>query len=287
MDNQSNISTTNLSSNHKDDKSFLAAFLLSLFLGPLGIDRFYLGYRIKGVLKLITLGGLGVWYIIDLVLIISNQMKAKNGSALQDYSKNRKVAFTIFIIMLLVWVMGGYYDVTVFNNIGRTINKANGATISINSNSNSRNNSSAVTSTPLGSIAKVGDFAVKVIAVTPNPTTTGDSPNTGMQYLEVNLSITNISNTANDMVPGTFYYQTTSGKEFATADTMGNQSGDPNKRVQITGSQPLISDFLNPQQTDNTSYLIYQIPQGDKGKLIWHETTFDVTSPVIAIFDLF
>ena len=54
----------------KKDKSWLAALLLSIFLGSLGIDRFYMGYNGTGILKLITFGGLGIWWLIDLILII-------------------------------------------------------------------------------------------------------------------------------------------------------------------------------------------------------------------------
>ncbi|QNM86243.1 TM2 domain-containing protein [Polaribacter pectinis] len=64
-------------------KSQVTALLLSLFLGGLGVDRFYLGYTLLGVLKLITLGGFGIWYIIDLVMIITGDLQPKNGS----YSK--------------------------------------------------------------------------------------------------------------------------------------------------------------------------------------------------------
>ncbi|RCS27075.1 TM2 domain-containing protein [Polaribacter sp. WD7] len=64
-------------------KSQTTALLLSIFLGGLGIDRFYLGYTGLGILKLITLGGFGIWYIIDLVLIITGDLQPKNGS----YSK--------------------------------------------------------------------------------------------------------------------------------------------------------------------------------------------------------
>ncbi|QOD61537.1 TM2 domain-containing protein [Polaribacter haliotis] len=64
-------------------KSQTTALLLSIFLGGLGVDRFYLGYTLLGVLKLITLGGFGIWYIIDLVLIITGDLQPKNGS----YSK--------------------------------------------------------------------------------------------------------------------------------------------------------------------------------------------------------
>ena len=53
----------------KKPKSWVVALILSLFLGILGIDRFYMGYIGTGILKLITFGGLGVWYLVDIILI--------------------------------------------------------------------------------------------------------------------------------------------------------------------------------------------------------------------------
>ena len=53
----------------KKDKKWIVALLLSIFLGGLGIDRFYMGYVGTGILKLITLGGLGIWALIDIILI--------------------------------------------------------------------------------------------------------------------------------------------------------------------------------------------------------------------------
>jgi len=50
-------------------KSQLTAFMLSMFLGPVGADQFYLGFYVAGVLKLLSLGGLGLWWIYDIVRI--------------------------------------------------------------------------------------------------------------------------------------------------------------------------------------------------------------------------
>jgi len=61
----------------KKDKSWIAALLLSILIGGLGIDRFFLGYVGLGILKLITLGGLGVWWLIDVILIASKHKFAK------------------------------------------------------------------------------------------------------------------------------------------------------------------------------------------------------------------
>jgi len=63
-------------------KTFMTTLLLSLFLGGFGIDRFYLGYTGLGVAKLLTLGGCGIWSLIDLILIATRNLKDSNGNPL-------------------------------------------------------------------------------------------------------------------------------------------------------------------------------------------------------------
>lgn len=65
------------------DKDWGSALLLSIFLGWLGIDRFYLGYTGLGVLKLITGGGCGIWALVDSILIAVNKLPDSNGKPLR------------------------------------------------------------------------------------------------------------------------------------------------------------------------------------------------------------
>ncbi len=64
-------------------KSWTVAFLLSLFLGYLGADRFYIGRYTSAVLKLLTLGCFGIWWLSDVILIAADWRRDANGQPLK------------------------------------------------------------------------------------------------------------------------------------------------------------------------------------------------------------
>ncbi len=72
-------------------KNKLTAILLSVFAGTLGVDRFYLGYTTLGVVKLLTVGGLGVWTIIDLIMICTDQLRPADGSPWVEETRDENI----------------------------------------------------------------------------------------------------------------------------------------------------------------------------------------------------
>lgn len=62
------------------DHYFATTLLYSILLGFLGMDRFCLGQTGTAVGKLLTLGGVGIWWIIDIVLLITNNLLPEDGS---------------------------------------------------------------------------------------------------------------------------------------------------------------------------------------------------------------
>ena len=67
-------------------KSPTAAFLYSFFFGCFGVDRFYLGQTALGIAKLMTLGGVGIWALVDWFLI-SGAAHERNNDAIREIKR--------------------------------------------------------------------------------------------------------------------------------------------------------------------------------------------------------
>lgn len=69
---------------NRSTKSQKTAILLSLFLGAFGADRYYLGHYTTAVFKMLTIGGFGLAYMIDLVLIVCGYLGPADGALFHE-----------------------------------------------------------------------------------------------------------------------------------------------------------------------------------------------------------
>lgn len=68
------------------EKRILPAFLLCFLLGGFGAHRFYVGKTGTAILQILTFGGLGVWALVDLIMIICGGFRDKQGYKITDWT---------------------------------------------------------------------------------------------------------------------------------------------------------------------------------------------------------
>lgn len=66
------------------DKDFVVVLILAILVGSLGIDRFYVGKIGTGILKLVTGGGFGIWWLVDIVFILTGKYTDKSGAVVTN-----------------------------------------------------------------------------------------------------------------------------------------------------------------------------------------------------------
>ena len=67
----------------KSSRNWIVALLLCWFLGALGVHRFYVGKTGTGIAQLLTLGGLGIWVLIDFIMILVGAFTDNEGNRLR------------------------------------------------------------------------------------------------------------------------------------------------------------------------------------------------------------
>lgn len=133
---------------NRPEKVFLIAYFYSLVWGVFGVDRFYLGYWGLGILKLLTLGGFGIWSMIDLASITSGHMRDKWDRRLVDVDKYQKTAKRItlwsgvittiavlFVVGSLIWTAISL--INGFNNPNGLLNSIPGLNNALNGGASS------------------------------------------------------------------------------------------------------------------------------------------------------
>lgn len=82
------VSQPDINRNTSVNTRWLAVFLLALVVGVFGAHRFYTGRIGSGILMLITIGGLGIWYLIDLIMIVTGNFNDAYGRPIRISNVN-------------------------------------------------------------------------------------------------------------------------------------------------------------------------------------------------------
>ena len=69
-----------------DERKLLPTFLLAFLLGPFGAHRFFVGKIGTGILQLCTLGGLGIWMLVDLIMLVTGEFRDKEGNRITEWT---------------------------------------------------------------------------------------------------------------------------------------------------------------------------------------------------------
>ena len=94
-----------LNINQIGEKDWATTFILSFFMGMFGLHRFYTGYIGIGIAQALTLGGLGLWSLIDWISICTNNYRDYENKMLKDYVKALGIGAMCVIFAFLTFII--------------------------------------------------------------------------------------------------------------------------------------------------------------------------------------
>jgi TM2 domain-containing membrane protein YozV len=126
----------------QNDSAYLTATYFSLFLGFFGVDRFYLGHVGLGILKLLTFGGFGIWWLIDLIWIALGNATTKKGFKLTRSAEATRVVYVGVALFTLIQIVGAVLTTISYtsalesldNSVSNLSERLKGAHIEVTSN---------------------------------------------------------------------------------------------------------------------------------------------------------
>jgi TM2 domain-containing membrane protein YozV len=84
-------------------KSYILTGVFAIMLGFFGVDRFYLGKTGTGVAKLLTFGGCGVWWLVDIIILLAGNTTDKNGASLVGVTtKNKLILVGVLVVLFII-----------------------------------------------------------------------------------------------------------------------------------------------------------------------------------------
>ena len=108
----------------QNNTTYVTATYFSLFLGFVGVDRFYMGYVWLGILKLISFGGLGIWWLIDLIWIALGNAKTKSGVRIPRKEADMRLVYIGVGIFLLMQVVGAIVGTITYESTLRSFDNS-------------------------------------------------------------------------------------------------------------------------------------------------------------------
>lgn len=227
----------NNSNSTQSQKDFMTTAMLSLFLGGFGVDRFYLGKVGTGILKLITFGGLGIWYIIDLILIMTGSMRSKDNQTLANRDKNLKLAL---VITAVVFVLGVIVSIVSGGSSTSTTQSGQNQETPAKQQASQDKPSEAAQLPKIGQPARDGKFEFTVTGITCGQPNVGSGYSTKTaqgQFCLLNVTVKNIGNEPQSLLADNQYLFNAAGQKYS-ADSSATMYAAPSSSTWYSEINP-------------------------------------------------